>query len=195
MATHFSQRDPLWASKRLGTSPLTIGKAGCLITCVSGLLCDFGVATDPGRLNTWLIATRGYVDDNLFVFKSVEPYGVTFEGLTVCRAKPAPLQTIEGALSSDNRQVIVMVDFNPGGAIQQHWVRLLTNTDDISDPWRLKGSEQRNLSDYFAPGWDAARAIMAVAIYKRDSDVMRPRVINPRSVDSAEVQPFVCIRE
>ena len=52
--TSFSQRDTRWQAELLGTGPITIGRAGCLITAMASILVDFGVPTDPHRLNLWL---------------------------------------------------------------------------------------------------------------------------------------------
>ena len=67
----FSQRDPHWSTKKLGTGVATIGKVGCLMTSVAGVLATNGIATDPDQLNQWLIAKHGYADGNLFIFNSV----------------------------------------------------------------------------------------------------------------------------
>lgn len=161
----FSQRDPRWATELLGTSDITIGAAGCLLTCAAGLLADAGVGTDPGRLNRWLVANGGFVDDNLFVFQSIIPFGVTLVDLIFCPRTPAPVDVLAEHLAQGHA-VIAEVDFTPGGIIQPHWIRLLNVHDRIIlDPWQLPGQEMTDLRNYCAPGWDVARAIMVFAIY------------------------------
>jgi hypothetical protein len=150
----------------LGTGALTIGRAGCLITAMASVLADCGVDTDPGRLNCWLTANCGYVDDDLFAFVSVAPLGLELSLRLECSARPAPIDVLRDALLG-GQYAVLLVDFSPGGAVQPHWVRLL-DTDEwrIMDPWRPPGEEGRTLADYYAAGWDAARAIMGLALYR-----------------------------
>ena len=68
----YSQRDPRWADERLGTGELSIGQVGCLVSAAASMLASWGVATDPHRLNEFVLRTFGFVDDNLFVFGSID---------------------------------------------------------------------------------------------------------------------------
>lgn len=56
----FSQRDPQWSSKKLGTCSVTIGSDGCAMTCVSMALSYRGANVDPAKLNSWLTSNAGY---------------------------------------------------------------------------------------------------------------------------------------
>lgn len=49
---YLSQRDPKWATKKLGNTFLTVGRWGCTTTCVSMLSSLFGGVPykDPGQL-------------------------------------------------------------------------------------------------------------------------------------------------
>jgi len=186
----YSQRDPRWKGKHLGTGRLTIGRVGCLLTCAAGVLAETGVGTDPDRLNRWLIANGGYVDENLFIFKSIEPFGVDLVDLIFCPTTPAPVGKLADHLAQ-GRHVIVEVDFQPGATVQPHWVRLLNVASGaILDPWQLPGQEATNLTRYFAPGWTAARAIMAAAVY---APVTR-RVTAHAELASAAAQTELCKR-
>jgi hypothetical protein len=173
----FSQRDPRWARQKVGTGTLTIGRVGCLLTCVASVLTDLDVDTDPRRLNTWLTANHGYASDNLFVFKSVQPLGVKLATLIFCPTTPAPLDTIKAGFAA-GQECIVEVDFQPGGKVEQHWVRLLDETT-IADPWQLPGQEVIPLAHYGLPNWDAARSILAVVLYTAASDPA-PRMVQPQ---------------
>lgn len=189
--TAFSQRDPRWQDQQLGTGTLSIGQAGCLITCAASILADHGVGTDPGRLNDWLRANGGYVDGNLFVFNALTAYGLQLTDYAVCERIPAPTGKLTRALEAQH-YVILMVDFSPGGAIQPHWVRLLDAKDWlIADPWRLPGKIMRDLSAYYAVGWDAARAIMRYVIYAPVTPQLR--VVQHDGFDG-EAQPFICVQ-
>lgn len=55
--TEFSQKDPLWASKKLGTCSVTIGGYGCFITCLA-MMCD----KRPDEVNQLLKDNGGYVE-------------------------------------------------------------------------------------------------------------------------------------
>jgi len=170
--TAFSQRDPRWASELLGTGPLTLGQAGCLVTAMASMLVDVaGVPTDPGRLNAWLRSNNGFVDDDLFHFQAVEGLGLRLMWWKTYADTPAPTEIIADRLTA-GFGVVAKVDFRPGGQTQQHWVRVLAASKSteperwqIMDPWQLPGREAQTLAKYAAPGWDAARALFAFAIY------------------------------
>jgi hypothetical protein len=205
MTTSFSQRDPRWAGEMLGTCrELTIGQAGCLVSCVASLLVDWEVPTDPGRLNRWLRSHGGYADGCQFAWRSVGGLGAELRGLVACHRTPAPMERIAQELAAGNA-VIAMVDAQPGGELQQHWVRVLNLTPrppllpgegerldcEIMDPWRRPGEEVGSLVErYGAKGWDAARIILEVAFYARDG---RSRIAFTAAED--EGQPAtVCLR-
>jgi hypothetical protein len=161
--TLYSQRDPLWASERLGTSSSTIGGYGCLITAIASALTDAGKPYTPGTLNAWLVLNGGYSGGNNFVFASVDKLAVMkYEYMIECATKPAPLTQLEAELKA-GKFVIVKVDFTPGTvAIDQHWVRYIGN-GEMLDPWQ--GDIAPIVPRY--RGVDAAQAILRCAIYRR----------------------------
>jgi hypothetical protein len=68
------QQDGRWGAYGLGSSPIqTIASAGCAITAVDMLLAYYGVSTDPGRLNSWLIANGGYLFEDEILWAQVGP--------------------------------------------------------------------------------------------------------------------------
>jgi len=163
----FSQRDERWAKDKLGTSVLTLGEAGCLVSAVAALLASQGVDTDPGRLNAWLTANRGYVSGNLFVYAAVEQFGCRFHELIRCYQTPAPVARLRDALGG-GAAVLVCVDWTPGGRFQQHWVWLTAlgeRSGHVMDPWQMPGYELVGLDRYLAEGWSPERGIYAAAIY------------------------------
>lgn len=76
----YKQCDSKWANEQLGTSSVTICKAGCLMSSASMGLSGVGHAYNPSTLNTWLKGHGGYVSGDLFVWASINPIGLTFEG-------------------------------------------------------------------------------------------------------------------
>ncbi len=59
-----SQRDPLWADKRLGHagSPKTIGEWGCLLTCFAMTANALGENTNPSQLNDAMLSRGGFLN-------------------------------------------------------------------------------------------------------------------------------------
>lgn len=76
----YKQCDPAWGSQQLGTSSQTICQAGCLMSSAAMGLSGTGHNYNPSTLNTWLKGHGGYVSGNLFVWGSINPIGLTFEG-------------------------------------------------------------------------------------------------------------------
>lgn len=190
-ATGFSQIDPRWASHRLGTSAISVGRAGCLLCCAASCLADCGVPTDPGRLNDWLTANFGYLGGNRFVFRAVEPFGVLLLKVRLPVRGPASIPYLNAMLGS-GCVVVAMVDAQPGGALQQHWVRLLDLTEgaeQIMDPWQAPGHEIRPLASYIQRGLPAETAIHGWAVYQRDAIDLRERwVVEPAANDWAQLR-------
>lgn len=165
----FSQRDGRWANAQLGSSGLTIGKAGCLLTCISSLAADWGVATDPARLNDWLRANGGFVNGSLISFGALGRLGAQVVNYLDCTDIPAPIGQMREALAA-GQAVFAATDWSPGGAVQTHWVRVLAldaQEGQVMDPWQMPGGEIIPLATYLAPGWDPARGIFQALFYRR----------------------------
>jgi hypothetical protein len=170
MVTAFSQRDPKWADLTLGTGKQSIRQAGCLLCCMASILADWGLGTTPERLNNWLTLGGGYAQSNLFVWRSVKPLGARLTALIGCATKPAPLIRAVACIANGGA-VIALVDSQPGGKVQAHYVGVLGIHPDVTpvmDSWQLRGQELTSLeAHYCALGWDAARAIFALALYEK----------------------------
>lgn len=184
----FSQRDPRWAADKLGTSELTLGQAGCLVTAAAALLASWGVKTDPHALNAYLREGVGFVDDNLFVFSSLAGFGATCTEFIDCARVLAPVARLAEAITN-GAGCLAMVDFTPGGTLQSHWVWItaLSEKDGrIMDPWQAPGQEMLQLSRYLAPGWTPARGIFLAALYSRGATRSMPSLRRRH-------QPAVCL--
>ena len=60
----YLQGDDKWADDHLGTSPRTMAQVGCAVTSAAMIMKFYGLDTDPGRLNTFLLANGGYDENN-----------------------------------------------------------------------------------------------------------------------------------
>lgn len=135
----WSQRDPRWANDRMGSSSITLGQEGCLVTCTASVLHYLGIDTDPKRYNYLLSTKGGYATPNLM-------YWLMPGKLWVGKVARAEYKTFYGtgweatanAILADGRPALAQVDFVPGGAMNQHWVVLIGKIDGIwwcYDPW------------------------------------------------------------
>lgn len=210
MVTPYSQRDTEWSQDRLGSNPLTMGEVGCLVTAVSSVVTDLtSYSMSPGYLNYWLRENKGFASGNLFVFNSVAGLGLKLSEFVRAANNEMPLDKLTAALD-DGAAVVLQVDSTPGGTLNQHWVRLVSLTDqdgEIMDPWQLPGRERIKLSKYFASGWTPKRAIFAAAVYRptaANRTASRPSYSSLPGVASTDdhlpaelaeaVQPFLCPR-
>ena len=127
MMQKLCQRDPLWASNKIGKTNLTVGRFGCTLTCISMIDSYFEkVYKLPGYLAKYLDFTPG----GLIIWGSLSrelPFVLRdrFQGFQK--------QKIDQALRLDNMACILEVDHS-------HWIlatRLIpfTNTYMIVDPW------------------------------------------------------------
>ncbi len=60
----FLQGDDAWGGNHLGTSPRTMGQVGCAVTSAAMIMKFYGLDTDPGRLNKFLLENGGYDENN-----------------------------------------------------------------------------------------------------------------------------------
>ena len=131
----FSQKDPAWASVKLGTSTTcTIKSDGCLLCCAASLCTYFGKDTDPQKLNTDLIRVKGFQNGALLVYGGISDVypdiKVDWDNFIDCSTTPAPLDKIDAILAS-KRPVIVKVDYDYHTAkVEQHWITIVGKAED-----------------------------------------------------------------
>jgi hypothetical protein len=137
-----SQNDPAWKSKRLGfDNSNTIGKWGCLLTCLAMVADRYGYDETPLSLNDKLKALGPNVG---FMGALVIPASLPrvlprlrFRNYIECHNSPAPLSDIDASLAAE-MPVIVEVDYSPAPGLQNHWVVLYQKSGGdylIRDPW------------------------------------------------------------
>jgi hypothetical protein len=72
----FQQNDPRWTFDLLGGTIETLGQAGCAVTSAAMVLADYGVDTDPRRLNQYLTTHGGYTDDGSIYWEKAADLGL-----------------------------------------------------------------------------------------------------------------------
>jgi hypothetical protein len=165
--TAFSQRDPRWASDQLGnpaeySPPYTLAQAGCLLTAAASMLADFGVPTDPHRLNAWLRDHAGFSQGCLFRFYAVTGLGADLVTLARPPATPRPAE-IADALNH-GAAVLAEIIPKPEKPDRRHWIRILSpiaHDWHVMDPWQLPGAELITLTAAYPTA-----TLRSVAIYK-----------------------------
>jgi len=138
----FSQRDARWRNVQLGTSNVTIGGYGCVITCIAMLLSRYGYKETPLTVNEQAKAHHGFHSGAYFIWESVIRIWPEVHLLKKidCRSTPAPIAQIDAELTA-GRPVIVYVDFDHDSAngLQTHFVLLVGKNGDqdywCNDPW------------------------------------------------------------
>lgn len=135
----WSQRDPRWSEDRMGSSYITLGQEGCLVTATSSVLNFLGIDTDPKRYNRLLSDRFLYSPPNLMYWQAPDK-------IWAGKVKREEYKTFYGtgwestaqAIINSGRPVLAQVDFVPGGAMNQHWVVLIGKINGIwwcYDPW------------------------------------------------------------
>lgn len=145
----YSQRDPLWADKMLGTcAKQTLESAGCTISAISMVLEYFGIKNNPIELNSKLTSNlEGYFNGcdvrwNMIpnLFKDIRLKGAYFNDYN--------LERLDYELEQGN-PVIIGYDSVPYTKIP-HWIVVTHKKDGqyfVNDPWILDG-KQKTLQDF-----------------------------------------------
>jgi hypothetical protein len=134
-----SQTDPHWKDKLLGTDiSSTIGKYGCLLTCMTMVANGFGFQETPDTLNEKMKSVGGF--QGAMVIPGALPAalpGMRYKKYQPCENYPAPMDEINATLVT-GQPVIVMVDYSPAVGVQNHWIVLVDRKDGdyvIQDPY------------------------------------------------------------
>jgi hypothetical protein len=134
-----SQTDPRWKDKPLGTdNSSTIGKYGCLLTCMTMVANGYGFQETPDTLNEKMKSMRGF--QGAMVIPGALPAalpGMRYKKYQPCENYPAPMDEINATLVT-GKPVIVMVDYSPAVGVQNHWIVLVDRKGSdyvIQDPY------------------------------------------------------------
>lgn len=136
----YSQQDPTWRGRTLG-SALTIGNAGCLLTCIAMVVSYFGHEETPATLDDKLDNNGGY-SGNLFVWGAVPKLysDIFYKGLvaTPTELTLAQMDFIKGQIDK-KMPVLLQIDNIPQTSVlDEHWILAVDYDGDdfiIVDPW------------------------------------------------------------
>ena len=145
---NYSQRNNAWASKKMAPSSLTLGQAGCLVTCVSMAVNNYAVNSDPGTACDALVKVNGFAPSGDLLLRSVED---AFPGVhyldrtysTNCLETNLQRTLIDAVLGSVKKllrlgqPVPLWVDAVDHDQRADHWVLAVDWETDllIHDPW------------------------------------------------------------
>lgn len=131
----YGQQWQPWGPTDLGTSSSTVASEGCAMTAATMLLESYGVSTNPGALNQWLIGHSGYVDQDLLVWGAVAQFAQA-QGVDVSYTgwQSDSLPAIDSSVEAGN-PVIAQVTLDGS----MHFVLITglgpAGTLWINDPW------------------------------------------------------------
>lgn len=164
----YSQRDPAWASQRLGTvDGATIGGYGCLLTCQAMKAGYYGHEIKPNALDDIFTNRSIYVQGDLLPDVGIHQ---VFDDVKLLETKvysgPADMAYIKVQADDPTKTVTIEVDFdhNPNDGIQTHFVEL-HSFDGVNlriyDPWY--GQEDDFATHY---GTNPQLTIQKVSVYQ-----------------------------
>lgn len=157
----YSQSDSRWKQNSLGTSRSSIGKSGCVLSCLSMLLNAeaSNPRMTPDKLNSWLRSNGGFSRGNLMRWEVPGKIDGNDSGLELVSqiSKANDWDYLSGELAKGNK-VIVKV-----AGRRSHWVLVVrqegpANKPDsyiVNDPG-MKTFEKRTLAHF--GGFRAARS-------------------------------------
>jgi len=150
----YSQKDPQWASDRLGTTSDTMGRDGCLVTAAAMALTNLGFQTNPKDLNKRLTATKSYTNRGWLIWDGISR-------VTDGRAKATYYDKVDAATIDTcmMRGDYPMVQFYlPNG--RSHWAMIVKHDArgyHMRDPLRV--SEKPLIFPAGIKGYRAVRCI------------------------------------
>jgi hypothetical protein len=150
----FSQKDPKWASDRLGTTSDTMGRDGCLVTAAAMALTNLGFQTNPKDLNKRLTKTKSYTNRGWLIWDGISR--VTDGRATATYYDKVDAETIDACMI---RGAYPMVQFYlPNG--RSHWAMIVRHDArgyHMRDP--LRTSEKPLIFPAGIKGYRAVRCI------------------------------------
>jgi len=174
------QRDSRWSRKHLGTSSVTIGTAGCVLTCATIICRFYGKDIWPDWLNEQMVKVGGYADGNMWLWDKLSKVfpDIGIKELINCYDVPAPLDKIDKRLE-EGHPVIVCIDFDPKPGVQTHFVVIFGKDNEdyyVADPWH------DNVFLFSERYGDPAESIYALRMYDgilEEEEPQKPKIEIP----------------
>lgn len=135
-----SQRDNRWSRVKLGTSEVTIGGYGCVLTCVTMQCIYHGKNVTPLELNEAGIDKKVFYKTNLWDWQGLEKIypDIKWIGRQEYKDIPADLQYIDDQLEK-KQPVIIKVEADEIGTPKgDHFILIIGKEGDdywVNDPW------------------------------------------------------------
>jgi len=173
IAPHFSQRDNRWGSAPLANmaNAPSIGRWGCLMTCLTMIAASRGQSVDPGQFNQLMVQRGGFTNGYFTRWDALQVVypNIIFDGKLDLGADI--VSRIDASLQA-GRPAAVLVDFTPQNQYSdndQHWVLAVgRNGSDylINDPWMLDGQPVSLLKNYGRSGGQLRDAVRSAIFYR-----------------------------
>ncbi len=166
----YAQRDPRWASQRLGTADgITLGQYGCYVTSMAMLACYYGHAITPAALDNLYTARGIYVDGDMMPDDALHRAFPNLELVAVHDFSngPADLGLLRSIAADPTLTAIIGLDFdhNPSDGVQTHFSPLASSDGvhvALVDTWY--GGVIADMTVNYGP--DPATTIQKVVVYK-----------------------------
>jgi len=175
LAPHLSQRDPRWSHiplANMGGAP-SIGRWGCLLTCLTMLANNLGYNTLPDQFNRDMVTRGGFING---YFTRWEALRVVYPDVSFDGKQDGPsadiLRRIDASLQT-GRPVPVLVDLTPTTAysdIDQHWVLVVARSGEdylINDPSNLMTGPTSLMGRYGKAGGKLVDAVRSALFYRK----------------------------
>lgn len=201
--TLYSQMDPQWKLKRLGTSrEATIGSFGCLLTDMAMIASVYGYQINPLELNSKMKGVSGFQGAYImpYLLPKVLP-GITYQGVEQCYQTPAPMARIDAWLEQ-GKPVIVEVDYSPKQSMQNHWIILYARQNGdylLYDPWPYPIQREEILltKSRYAFAGKPKEIITQVLFFdgklKSDNQASNPVLVEPHDLNQASFSVYVSV--
>ncbi len=153
---YFSQKDPRWASDRLGRTSDTMESDGCLVSATAMVLGNLGFETNPGDLNKRLTAVDGYTKNGWLIWSAIDK--VTDNQATARYYDSVSNEIIDGCIADGYYPLARFI--LPNG--RSHWSVILRRSEfgyHMRDP--LHASDQPLI---FPRSVDAFKAVRCVGL-------------------------------
>ncbi|MEM7801980.1 MAG: NBR1-Ig-like domain-containing protein, partial [Chloroflexota bacterium] len=197
---NFSQIDPRWKTKTLGTrhSDVTIGDWGCLMTCLTMVANYYGKSHTPESMVDRMLDKGLFIDAKKTPFRLLDSLytDIIYEGRLESRANPNIAQRIDAALAAGH-PVTAHVDVTPNSAYtpnDQHWVLIVGKDGSdyrIHDPL-VHPAKEISLREKYSKPREALNQTIRAAIFYRNRRQMpslfgRPGLLTAESTETIDV--------